>query len=72
MFYNSKSKNKLKHILVNENEDYKKIVERFCNNRYGIVYVENDKGEITKIMGEREVVDALVKCTPKGGVAAGS
>ena len=61
MFYNSKSKNKLKHILVNENEDYRKIVERFCNNRYAIVYLENDDGEITKIMSEREVVDKLIK-----------
>lgn len=59
MFYTKKSRKKIRHIIVPEHEDLKKIASGFVSGRYGIVYLENDRGEITGIKTETEIMRSL-------------
>lgn len=59
MFYKNKSKNKIKHFIAKEDEALSEIIKRFDNNKYSIVYFENDGGQIIKTMSETEIVNSI-------------
>lgn len=59
MFYKKKKRDRIKHIIVSEHDDYRTIAGRFVPSRYGVVYVENDRGEITGIKSETEIMDRV-------------
>lgn len=59
MFYKNKKKNKIKNIIADEADDCKQIAKKFRDGSYALVFVENDRGEITKIMSEREIMDKI-------------
>ncbi len=57
MFYKKKRKNKIKHIIVSDRDDYRTIAGSFVPGKYGVVYMENDRGEITGIKSETEIME---------------
>ena len=65
MFYKEKGKfynnQKVKIIISNNNESPVKIAEFFSTGSYYIVFLINDKGKITEILTETEILKKLVK-----------
>ena len=59
MFYKKKRKNRIKHIIASDKDDYKAIAGKFVPGRYGVVYMENDRGEITGIKSETEIMERV-------------
>lgn len=59
MFYRNKSKGNIQHMIANEHDDYKSIARRFVPGKYGVVYMENDRGKITRILSEQEIMEQL-------------
>lgn len=60
MFYGKKKKRRIKHFVASERDDKKSIAARFAPRYYGIVYIENDNGEIKSIKTETEIMNDIV------------
>ena len=59
MFYKKKRKNRIKHIIASDRDDYRTIAGSFVPGKYGVVYLENDRGEITGIKSETEIMERV-------------
>ena len=59
MFYKKKRKNRIKHIIASDRDDYRTIAGSFVPGKYGVVYMENDRGEITGIKSETEIMERV-------------
>ena len=59
MFYKNKSKNRIKNIIASEKESLEQLAKKFTDKSYSLVFFENEKGEITKIMSETEIMNKI-------------
>lgn len=60
MFYKKKVSNKIKHIIVSEKLDYRKIVKQLDKKFYHIIYLMNDEGEIQRVITETQLLNSLM------------
>lgn len=64
MFFKSKNNFKVKKVrsyAIKEDTDYKKLVRRFAQGYYYIIYKENRNGEIRDILTERQIIEQLLQ-----------
>lgn len=61
MFHSKKKTKKIKHIIADENTDYKKIAKMFHMNRYNIVYITDSNGRIKDILTEKQIINKITE-----------
>lgn len=59
MFHDKKKKNKVKHIIADENNSYLEIASDFDMHSYSIVYIINKTGKIVDIMSENQIMEEI-------------
>lgn len=59
MFHNKKKKDKIKHIIANEDKDYREIAKDFDMHSYSIVYLTNKEEGIERILTEGQIMKEL-------------
>jgi stage IV sporulation protein FB len=61
MFYKDKTSKKVRHHIMDFEDDYKKAAKKFNAGGYSIVYFLDKTGKIDKIMTETEIMDRILK-----------
>ncbi len=61
MFSDIKDSVNAKVFVAGDNTDYKDIVKRFVNGKYGVVLKINKEGEIIEVLTERQIVKKLIE-----------
>lgn len=60
MFAANKEGKRVRHIMANENEEMRKIAQRFTDNAYTVVYLTDENGKIINTLTERQIIDRLL------------
>lgn len=61
MFHSKKKKDKIKHIIVEESNNYCDIVKKLDKKSYNVIYLTDKKGEIKDILTETQVINKLTE-----------